>query len=96
MEHLEESDDSGSIWQRVLFMLLFFLIYSVAEFVVFAVAVIQAGFVVLSGSRNRLLLNFGDRLTKYVYQITQFFVFKSNKKPFPFSDWPKVGSSNDN
>jgi len=93
MESAEESEvktvDDETIWRRILFMLLFAIIYSVAELVVFAVAVVQAGFVVFTESPNQRLLEFGSNLAKFTYQIMQFFVFQSDQKPFPFGDWPK-------
>ncbi|MBX2869537.1 MAG: DUF4389 domain-containing protein [Acidiferrobacterales bacterium] len=82
------SQDHPTIWKRVLFMLLFVLVYSAAELVVFVVAVVQAGFVVLTGTPNRPLLEFGQSLAKFAYQILQFFLFETERMPFPFSDWP--------
>ena len=84
--------EDDSVWKRVLFMLLFVVIYSVAELVVFAVTVIQVGFVLITGERNGQLLAFGNCLSKYVYQVLKFFLFETETKPFPFSEWPQHGS----
>ena len=73
---------------RLLFMLLFFLIYSVAEFCLAAVVLIQIGFVLFTGERNQKLLELGGGLGLFIYEILRFMTFNSEKKPFPFSDWP--------
>lgn len=83
-----ELDYAEDIWKRLLWMILFGLIYSVAEFVLFLVVVIQFGFVVITGQRNQRLLDLGRQLANFVYQIIQYFVFSTNKKPYPFAPWP--------
>lgn len=77
-----------SIWQRGFFMLFFLVIYAAAEAVVFLVAVIQFGCVVLRDERNPRLTALGESLSRFVYEIVRFWTFASEKKPFPFSDWP--------
>lgn len=76
------------IWTRGLYMLLFVLIYGVAEFVVAAVVIVQFGWVVLGGEMNDRLRSFGASLSEFVYQIVAYFTFTSEVKPYPFSDWP--------
>ena len=83
-------EDKESIWIRGLFMLLFVLIYSLAELVILAVALIQFGWVVATGERNGRLLRFGASLSHYVYQTLQYWLFGSEEKPFPFAEWPSA------
>ncbi len=85
---IEKNIRSCGIWVRGLYMLLFALIYSVARIVVAVVAIAQFLFVLISGETNRNLLQFGQGLSTYIYQITQFFTFNSEQKPFPFDEWP--------
>jgi len=75
---------------RLLFVILFALIYSAAEVVLVAVVVIQFGFVLITGERNQKLLDFGATLSKFIYQILQFVTFNTDEKPFPFADWPTL------
>jgi hypothetical protein len=75
-------------WIRVLYVILFSAIYTVAEVVLVAVVVIQFGFVLISGKRNQNLLQFGGRLSRYMYDVLLYFTFRSDKEPFPFDDWP--------
>lgn len=92
-DNVKQNLKSQSSWKRILYMLLFGFIYSVAEIVVFAVAVCQALSVLITGKRNTPLLEFGDSLSTYLYQILQFFTYNSDEKPFPFADWPAANPS---
>jgi len=83
-----EIDYSEGIWTRLLFMMLFGFIYSVVEFVLFLLVIIQFGFVVITGLRNERLVELGANLATFIYQIVRYFVFNTNEKPFPFAAWP--------
>ena len=83
-----ETANDESIWVRGLFMLLFLVIFWVAEFVVAAVAIVQFGWVVFNDERNERLARFGASLSRFVYQTLQYWMFNSDEKPFPFAEWP--------
>lgn len=74
-------------------MLLFALIYSVAEVVVFVVILLQFFFVLFAGHQNSRLREFGDSLSIFVYQIISYWTYNSEERPFPFAQWP--GSSDE-
>lgn len=76
-------------WQRVLFVVLFWLIFYVAQMVVAAVAFLQCVFVLITDKPNQHLLKFGASLSKYVHDIVAFITFNSDQRPFPFMDFPK-------
>ena len=88
-ENLKGNVTSQGTWIRGLYMLLFALIYSIAEIVFTAVAVFQFLTALVTGRPNELLLNFGQSLSTYIYQTIQFFTFNSDEKPYPFSPWPE-------
>lgn len=77
-------------WVRVLFVILFALIYSVAEIVIVAVVVVQFGFALISGERNQKLLDFSAGLSEFIFQILRYVTFNSEDKPFPFAEWPST------
>lgn len=77
-----------SSWVRALYMLLFTVIYGLAEIAIFAVIVLQLGFVLFTGSKNDKLLDLGGRLSHYVYQILQYLNFNQEERPFPWADFP--------
>ncbi len=86
---LKENVANTNTWGRALFMILFGIIYSVAEMVLVAVIVIQFLFVLFTSEKNRRLLNFGKELSTFIYQVFLFLTFNTEEKPFPFADWPK-------
>ena len=89
----QEPPSRRETWFRLLFVLLFVVIYSVAEFVLGVIIVIQFGFVLITHERNQRLLDFTAGLTKFIYQIVQYMAFNVDEKPFPFAPWPEVTSS---
>lgn len=76
-------------WTRILFTVAFWLIFYVSQAVILAVVVAQAAFVILSGAPNHQLLVLGDRLARYVQEILRYITFNTDKRPFPFDEFPK-------
>lgn len=90
---LKENLRKRQTWLRGLYMLLFILIYHVAEFVLGAVVLLQFLFTLFTGNTNPRLLQFGQNLSQFVYQVFRFLTFNSEEMPFPFSDWPETGKN---
>ncbi len=88
MSELKENVSNTNTWGRALFMILFGIIYSVAEVVLVAVVVIQFLFVLFSSEKNPRLLVFGKEISTFIYQVFLFLTFNTEEKPFPFADWP--------
>lgn len=88
---LKENLRRRQTWLRGLYMLLFIVIFHVAEVVVGAVVLLQFLFTLFTGNTNPRLLQFGQNLSEYVYQILGFVTFNTEDMPFPFSDWPETG-----
>ena len=84
---LEVQLKTNEIWFRGLYMLLFLVILGLVKGVVFIVAVSQLIMVAVNKTANEPLRNFGQGLSTYLYHITQFLIFNSNNKPFPFENW---------
>ncbi|GGK56329.1 DUF4389 domain-containing protein [Amphritea balenae] len=83
------SPEKQSIWWRALYMLLFGVLYSVAEVVLVVVIVFQFIALLVFKSPNGRLLTFGQSLSTYIYQILSFLTFNSESHPYPFAPWPK-------
>ena len=79
---------SKETWIRLLYVILFALIYSLAELVVAAVVLLQFGFKLVTGQANARLSKFSGTLNQFIYQILQYATFRSDHIPFPFGDWP--------
>ena len=78
-----------AILLRVLWMLVFVLVWQVAQFLLGALVLVQLIYRLVYGAPNAGLMNFGDSLSQYLAQIGRFGSFHSEQKPWPFSDWPQ-------
>ncbi|MCH2190943.1 MAG: DUF4389 domain-containing protein [Gammaproteobacteria bacterium] len=88
---MPEQFEDKSTWQRILFVALFWLIFHVVQFVLLAVAVGQCLFKLFTGSSNSQLAQLGHNLSQFVQEILQYVTFNSDRRPFPFNDFPKDG-----
>ena len=91
-ETVESKDTDSNIWTRLLYILLFAFLYSIAELALFAVVVLQFLFVLFSGERNSRVHAFAGRLSAYLYQVIRYLAFVNDSRPFPFDDWPEAES----
>ena len=95
MNQAEENMSKQQQWLRGLYMLLFLLIWHIAEIIVIGLAVAQFLFAILSGKGNANLMLFGSSMSQYVRQIVNYLSYTADKKPFPFDTWPKDDSDTD-
>ncbi len=91
VEHVK----SRSTWLRLVFMLLFALIFYIAELVLFAVAALQFLWKLFTGDVNGRLTVFGANLGEFLRQVVLFLTFNTERMPFPFTDWPDVAAEPD-
>lgn len=89
MDDMKENLKSSDTWTRVLYMLLFMVLYSLAEVVLTAVIVFQLLLVLFTAKKNARLLKLGQSLSTYVYQVLSFLSFNSDSHPYPMGAWPK-------
>lgn len=92
-QSLRQNLSARATWLRGLYMLLFVIIYSLAELLVAALAVFQFLAVLFTGRTNPRLDQFGRGLSEYIFEIVQFFTFGREEKPFPFAAWPGEAQS---
>ena len=85
---IKENVTRGSIWLRLVFMIVLSVAFSVAEFVTFAVVVFQFLSSLFTGQPNDRLTRFGRNLARYLQQIIVYMTFATEEKPFPFTPWP--------
>lgn len=79
-----------SILLRVLWMVLYVLVWQVAQLLLGAVVLIQLIYRLVYGAPNLSLMNFGDSLSQFMAQIGRFGCFHTEQKPWPFADWPSA------
>lgn len=88
---LEKNVKSRSSWIRLLYLLVFSLLYLVSRFVVLAVVVLQAAWLLFTGQPNPRLAAAGQSLATYTYQLVSYLTFASDRRPFPVDDdWPSA------
>ena len=73
---------------RVVWMLIYFFVWQLAELVLLVVVVLQLVLRLIKGHADSSLQGFGDSLSQYIAQIGRFATFNTEQKPWPLSDWP--------
>jgi hypothetical protein len=88
MNQSQQKLERESILLRILWMLLFALVWQFAELLLAGVVLVQLGYRLFYGAPSAALLAFGDSLSQYLAQIGRFGTFNSDEKPWPLADWP--------
>lgn len=86
--NIQENITRGSIWLRLVYMVVLGVAFYVAEFVTWVVVVIQFLTSLFTGRTNDRLTRLGRNLAQYLKQIMVFLTFAGEEKPFPFAPWP--------
>lgn len=89
MDDIKQNLKSSDTWTRVLYMLLYVILYSLAEIVLTAVVVFQLLLILFTGRKNSRLLKLGQSVSTYIYQVLSYLTFNSDYQPYPLGAWPK-------
>ena len=87
-DDLKENVMDTNIWLRLVFMLLFGVIFGATRLILVTVVAIQFLWVLFSGKRNQQLLSFANQLATFIYQIYRYLSFNTETRPFPFGEFP--------
>ncbi|ATX80350.1 protein of unknown function (DUF4389) [Mariprofundus aestuarium] len=87
-DDLKENVMDTNIWIRLVFMLLFAVIFAATRVILVAVIAIQFLWVLFTSNKNEQLLSFGSQLATFLYQIYRYLSFNTEKRPFPFDEFP--------
>jgi hypothetical protein len=85
---VREHASQRSTWLRLLYMLLYGLIFNILQVIIMLTVVVQFISKLLTGNTYGRLDRFGDSLGAYVHEIIRFLTFASETMPFPFGPWP--------
>lgn len=77
-----------SILLRILWMVIFSVVWQLATMLLGAIVVLQLVYRLFYGAPNAGMLGFGDSISQYLAQIGRFGTFNTDEKPWPFADWP--------
>lgn len=87
-EDIKQHLTAKETWIRGVYIVLFAVFYSLAEFILFALVVFQFLAMLLTGQPNTRARELGQSLSSYFYQIIQYMSANSEQRPYPFSPWP--------
>lgn len=91
---IKDNVKSKEIWQRLIFMIIVSLLYTVSRVVVMAVVVMQFFWILVTAESNEKLRVLGNGLSVYTYQILMYLTFNSEARPYPFDlEWPDPEST---
>ncbi len=86
---LEQNIKSRATWLRLLFMVIFYALISLAGLVGTFVVVVGFFWVLFTGEVNQQLRQAGQAIASYMYEIIRYLTFNTDDKPFPFGgEWP--------
>ncbi|GIX30827.1 MAG: hypothetical protein KatS3mg124_1299 [Porticoccaceae bacterium] len=77
------------LWLRFAYMVLFAALTWLARWVALAIAFLQFLLALFTGRENENLRRLGDGLAQWLAQAWRFLTFASERKPYPFDDWPE-------
>lgn len=89
-EQNETNLTNTELWVRLVYMVVFALLLTIARLMIWAVAALQFLLVLFTRQDNTNLRKLGQGATLWIMQAHLFLTFNSEDKPFPFSDWPEL------
>ena len=81
-----DTDDRGQTWLRGLFMLIFMILFNIAQSLLVACAVVQFFWLLFAKEKNRAVADFGEGLGRWLQAVARFQSGASDDKPFPGAD----------
>ncbi len=88
---MPEQYEDKTTWMRILFVAVFWFVFYLTQFIVMGVAIGQCLFKLFTGHPNAQLLKLGHNLSQYIQEILSFVTFNTDRRPFPFNDFPQDG-----
>jgi len=82
-------DGRKGVWMRGGYMLLFAVAFSLAQSLHTLIAIVQFIALLVWREPNAHIREFGGGLAKWVGQMSAFLTCASERRPWPFSPWPK-------
>jgi hypothetical protein len=86
-EPKERFEAPENVWMRGLWMLVFVILFALAETILGVIALVQFLWMVFAKEKNALLVSFGHDLGKWMRQVADFQSGHSDDKPFPWQPW---------
>lgn len=94
MSKAEKTIRRESLVLRIVWMLLFLLVWQIAVPLLAIIVVAQLLYRLFFGAPSAHFMRFGDSLSQYLAQMGRFAVFNTDAKPWPVADWPQAHVAN--
>ncbi len=78
-----------SICIRLLYTLLYLLVFEIIKLFVQITVVFQYIFLLITLEYNSPVRNFSNKLSTYAYEVIRYLTLNNNQRPFPFNDFPE-------
>jgi len=75
---------------RLIYTFIFLAVLGVVVNIIWLIAALQYAFLFATKNYIKPLRKFSASLTEYLKEIMDYILIISSKKPFPFSDFPKI------
>ncbi len=76
-------------WTRGLYMLLFIVVNAFVRLAIQLIALVQFLLSLMTSGPNPKLVELGQSLSKFAFQIMMFVTYNTDSKPYPFDEvWP--------
>ena len=79
-------DYPSGVWMRALHMLIFLVLFGVAETILLVLTILQLGWMIFAKKRNPSLAQFGHQAGTWLQAVARFQSGASDDKPFPWKD----------
>ncbi|WP_372605212.1 DUF4389 domain-containing protein [Actibacterium sp.] len=80
-------DSRKDVWLRGLWMLILVALFSLAQGLLVACAVLQFGWLLFAKQKNQHIAGFGEKLGNWLAATARFQSGATEDKPFPWSKW---------
>jgi Domain of unknown function (DUF4389) len=75
------------IWMRGLFMLLFMLGFTLGQWLLNLLAIVQFLWLLFAREPNQFIAGFGNSLAIWLAEVARFLTCATDEKPFPWRPW---------
>ncbi|MBN2906809.1 MAG: DUF4389 domain-containing protein [Rhodobacteraceae bacterium] len=79
--------ETRAVWNRGGWMLVLLILFSIAQTLLVATAVLQFGWMLFTKKKNQHIADFGTKLGNWMATNARFQAVASEEKPFPWSEW---------
>ena len=88
MNTFKDNITDPAFWLRLLYTLLFAVVWQVVELLLGVILVVQILFRLFTGKPQAELAGLGNSLSQYAWQMGRYVTGASDLKPWPFIEWP--------